>query len=189
MSELYHRLFIGCDFSDTFKKNIEIVIDKLEKKLIKKCELNWAILNKIHFTLRFLGNIEENQIDKIHHAVEQTLKNHPPLKLILKNISFFPKNRPHVLAINLRLTEELAKLYADVNKALETCEIAKETRVFLPHITLARVHEVEIKEENFEQEFRLLPQEILIDKVYLFKSNPQNREEEYKKLNIFYLSH
>lgn len=183
-----HRLFIGCDVTEEFRTQIGIVIEQLKKKLAKKYALHWALLHKIHFTLRFLGYIPEEKITIINQFVKHELQKHREFELRLKNIDFFPKTNPHVLAINVQLTENLARLYADLNRALSTCEIEKDNRIFLPHITLARFRGEKIDNEVFDKEFALLPQSMKVDKIYLYESNQLNREEEYKKLEVFTLT-
>lgn len=181
-----HRIFIGCDVSEEFRTTADTVIHHLQKKLAKKYPIQWMALLKLHFTIRFIGHVEESKIDVILNAIEQVVKNHAAFDLELTNIDFFPKNRPHVLAINLRLTEELAILYANLNKVLKECDIEKDNRVFLPHITLARFHNIQVADESFAKEFNLLPKKFSVNEIYLYESNQQDKEE-YKKLKKFLL--
>src|SRR5574337_59601 len=122
----FHRIFIGCDVSEQCVVAVDNVIQQLKKKLAKKYELKWIILEKLHFTIRFIGLTESSKVEVISNALADVLKQHKPFQLEFSKIDFFPKNRPHVLAIHLRLTEALARIYADLNRRLEQYDIAKD---------------------------------------------------------------
>ncbi len=94
----------------------------------------------LHLTLKFLGEIDERQIDGIHKAMAASLQGHVPFEISLEGAGAFPKlnsirvvwvgvekNRDLIIEIQKRLEQNLSKLGF------------KKDRRFHPHITIARV--------------------------------------------------
>lgn len=88
-----------------------------------------------HITLQFLGNTSEQQYACITprlHALQ-----HGPVTIQIESLDFF--ERAGVFFAGVRTSEELVSLMQQVTAATAHCGFAAESRVYHPHITLARV--------------------------------------------------
>ncbi len=94
--------------------------------------------DKIHLTVKFLGDIEASRVDAIANALEGALKLFPRFTISAKGLGVFPAlRRPRVLWVGLE-GGQLVKLAAKVEAALEPLGFAREERGFQPHLTIGR---------------------------------------------------
>ncbi len=104
--------------------------------------LRWTRPENIHLTLKFLGNIPENDLSSAGDAVSEAVLAHGPLTLAAKGIGVFPGiRRPNVLWTGIAgQIEALEALQRDLDVRLhDLLGIAMEKRRFTGHLTLGRV--------------------------------------------------
>jgi len=129
------RAFIAVDL-DSF------VIEKLcqaigELKLLLPT-VRWVAPQNFHFTLKFLGDIDESQVEAIGAALVEALCPFSRLSINAKGLGVFPDlRRPRVLWVGLA-GNDLTALAARVESALEPLGFAAEQRPFTPHLTIGR---------------------------------------------------
>ena len=97
----------------------------------------------IHLTLKFLGETSGPQIDAVKAAVAQAVRDERHFGLTLGRPGVFPSRRsPRVLWIGLDGDlDRLADLQKHVEEAVATAGFARETRRFMPHLTIGRIRE------------------------------------------------
>lgn len=95
---------------------------------------------KWHLTLRFLGEVEEPDVDRIRHAVDAADLG-AAFPMAWGGFGAFPRSsRASVMWIGVaRGLEPLADLADSVDGALETAGFEPEDRPFRPHLTIARM--------------------------------------------------
>lgn len=94
----------------------------------------------LHLTLRFLGNIEDEAARRVIEAMRAPMVQ-PLAPITLAGLGTFPpKGRPRVLHVSVeRGLDLLRALRDDVDARLApVCSWEPETRLFAPHLTLAR---------------------------------------------------
>jgi len=103
-------------------------------------DVRWCSENQLHVTLKFLGEIREDQLSAVCDAARAASAQVPPFAMRIKGLGVFPNPRsPRVLwcgvedlTASCRRWVELADpLFADLG-------FEPETRAFTPHITLGR---------------------------------------------------
>ena len=129
------RVFVALDIPEDVRAAIGALIEKLRptSKIAR-----WVRIEGVHVTLKFIGEVPAEKIESIKAALAQI---HFPENIALKfrGVGFFPnERRPRVLWAGIEAGEELSALAAAVETSLEPLGIAKEQRVFSPHLTLAR---------------------------------------------------
>jgi 2'-5' RNA ligase len=88
--------------------------------------------------LKFLGDIEESQVDPIAQALERCLAPFPRFTINAKSLGVFPTaKRPRVLWVGLE-GKGLRELVSAIDAALEPLDFTPEQRGFLPHLTVGR---------------------------------------------------
>ena len=103
--------------------------------------VNWVERDNLHVTLLFLGEIDEREIPVVCQAVATVAAGHAPFSLELEGVSGFPTpERPRTLYVNVSTgSDELTALYTDLEaKLVEVIRYRRETRPYVPHVTLGR---------------------------------------------------
>jgi RNA 2',3'-cyclic 3'-phosphodiesterase len=134
------RLFVALEIPPDVRDNLAAFLkdmrefsEQLEEKRVK-----WVRTENLHVTLKFIGEVADAKLEGIR-AVLATVRGHTPIDIQIGGIGFFPdKDRPAVLWTGLKAATNLALLTDAIDRALATQGIAKETRAFVPHLTLAR---------------------------------------------------
>jgi len=102
--------------------------------------VRWVRPEGIHITLKFFGNIFDNDIIRISEVVAPLAKETRAVALTGEGVGAFPRlERPRVLWLGLHGdVERLVGLQGTIETKLEECGFRKETRKFSPHLTLGR---------------------------------------------------
>jgi len=132
------RAFIAIDIPE----RIHIELARLQTTFRPLCrDARWTRPEGIHLTLKFLGEISEEQVANVTRALD-TSESVPGFSVEIKGLGFFPDGRrPRVFWAGVAAPSELAQLAARVEDTLHKVGFARETRSFSPHLTLARFRE------------------------------------------------
>ena len=144
------RSFIAIELPQTVKNRLEQI--EFKGKQGGYAGIKWVDPKGIHVTLRFLGNISSDQIIRIRKVLEETAKEICSFHLGLADLGAFPNLRqPRVIwvAINGEV-DKLSRLQQKIGFLLASCGLPKESRHFIPHLTLARLKDSMSPEEKRE---------------------------------------
>ncbi len=132
------RTFIAVDLPAEIKTQIGQIVSPL-RPLCRS--IRWVRSEGLHLTLKFLGEIEQDQLPEIFTALETALSGRPSFGFRLSGLGGFPNlRRPRVLWIGVPQGHEpLRELAGVVEKALIPCGFAPEKRPFSAHLTIGRV--------------------------------------------------
>ena len=131
------RAFIAIDLSPEIKASLSSLVKTLRQT---RAEIKWVGENSFHLTLKFLGEIDEKDLEPIISAMEAEAKKSQPFRLECHSIGYFPeKGTPRVIWTGVTSSAELRDLQQRLEKALEKLGFPKEAREFKPHLTLGRV--------------------------------------------------
>ena len=129
------RAFIGIEIDSPTARNISAALVHLKPHVPG---IRWVAPTNFHFTLKFLGNIDESKIDPVARALELHFHLFPRFTINAKGLGVFPDfRRPRILWVAL-IGNELAALASKVETALEPLGFAPEKRAFKPHLTVGR---------------------------------------------------
>ena len=104
-------------------------------------DIRWVRTEAIHLTLKFFGDISENDVANITAVVERAAATETPFTLTVGGTGVFPDaRRPRVLWLGMsgdvpRLLIFQQRLESELGRA----GFPEEERPFRPHLTLARV--------------------------------------------------
>jgi len=129
------RAFVGVRIDPKMTQKISEVQSQLQRSLTG---IRWVVQENLHFTLKFLGAVEEEKITSIIKAVGRAVRPVQPFSLTAGGIGVFPDIRkPRVLWVGLE-AQGLQTLSQDVGAALEPLGFVPEKRGFKPHLTIGR---------------------------------------------------
>ncbi|MBU0744272.1 MAG: RNA 2',3'-cyclic phosphodiesterase [Gammaproteobacteria bacterium] len=92
MQEDTFRAFFAIDIPENIKKTILSYTKSLHPLLSSK-QIKWTRPQNLHLTLCFLGNITEQQYQKINKKIKKAAKTFPPFTMKLTTIQQFPSTK------------------------------------------------------------------------------------------------
>lgn len=126
--------------------DVLLAIGKIQDRLKHACpfDIGWLKPEHIHLTLKFFGNVSEDEITTLARIVEQHSSALPPLQLTVKKLGVFPSwQRPRVLWMGLEGdTAPLAMIQQKLEQGWQACGFSREDRSFRPHLTIGRIKSV-----------------------------------------------
>jgi len=133
------RAFVAIELPDNLKRGLGGVIDGLREK--SRAPVKWVSASGIHLTLKFLGEIPALRVEEVKGALATACIGTPPVRLEIGSLGAFPSTaQPRVVWVGLGGDlDVLSKLAARIDLALAELGHARESRPFVPHLTIARV--------------------------------------------------
>ncbi len=103
-------------------------------------DLAWATVEKLHLTMKFLGDVDQAGVERLIDVADQVARRHRPLDMTLAGVGAFPNfRRARVVWMGIESEPKLEWLHHDLEIACQDAGYEVEGRPFRPHITLARV--------------------------------------------------
>ena len=135
------RVFIAADLSDAVKTEIGkliAAIDALDLRGVRTVRAQG-----LHLTLRFLGDVDSDEVPKIISAMDSAAAESAPFELTLAGTGAFPNTAtPRTLWVGMKGDlDRLVTLQCGVQSALETAGFGRSRERFSPHITITRVRD------------------------------------------------
>ncbi len=121
------RLFVALKIP----KNIKEQLFNICHELVSDASLyKWETKDKIHLTLKFIGEVEENLVLPISTELD-FVKNYRSFNFQISRFGFFFRdNRPKILWAGMQTDESIFKLVEELNKRMEIFNIEPERRKF-----------------------------------------------------------
>ncbi len=179
------RLFVALKIPESI---LNRVLNYCYKAVEEPSKFNWETTEKIHLTLKFIGEVDESLVGTIAKELE-FVKNYSSFSCSISKFGFFfRKGVPRILWSNLKTDGPLIPLVAEINDRLESFGIESEKRKFNAHLTLLRIkHHVSQKLVNNLDGFKFKEINFNADKISLVKSELSPHGATYKDLIIYEL--
>jgi len=166
------RAFIAIEMPTTVVDVVRLSQQALRRSGI---ELRWVRPENVHLTLRFLGDIFTEAVDRIRISLEKLADEIPPFSLQVKGAGVFPgAARPRVIWLGLDGQKYLRDMYGKLSSLLSEQGFPAENRPFKGHLTIGRIkgkvdtHRLREKMDELET---VESQPFMADRICLFKSN------------------
>lgn len=193
------RAFIAINIPSEIKKIIlEQFLFKLQKDLnrqpihpaLERGGVKWVNPDGLHFTLHFLGYLDDEQLIKIKDILKfWTGKYHEyntKIEYRISDLSGFPNlNRPRVIFLNcqeLDTKQLIQNLQKDLGQDLAKLGIEIDSRLWHPHLTLGRVKVPQILRFKSYPPFNL---RFRVESIDLMKSELNRQGARYTVLERF----
>jgi RNA 2',3'-cyclic 3'-phosphodiesterase len=138
------RLFVGLEIPTEVRDNLATLIRDLR---VVDAHPRWVRPENLHVTLKFIGAAPPEKLGAMLSALA-SVRSDAPVNLHFRGLGFFPgEKRPRVFWAGMESSPNLKTLADDVDVALEKTGVARETRAFSPHLTLARFNDERLSEK------------------------------------------
>jgi 2'-5' RNA ligase len=135
------RCFIAIDIDGNNRAALGDLQRQLQSEVdIKKSDVKWVKPDNIHLTLKFLGEIRDEQVVDICDIVKDVAGRHNSFELDIESVGHFGGKSARVLWVATgRGHENLLQLQKDLEQQLASAGWPPENRAFTGHLTLCRI--------------------------------------------------
>ena len=145
------RAFLAVEPSQKLRAELAQVQQELKQNIEPEMKgdsrISWVRPDKVHLTVKFLGDMDELAIEPLRIALEQAIGSQPKVNLPLERFGGFPRPQsPRVLWVGPSEhwekgaeAKRLAEIHGAIERACEELNFLREAKLFSPHLTLARV--------------------------------------------------
>jgi len=169
------RAFIAIELPQQIKDSLSQIQKQLKES---GADVKWVGPGNIHLTLKFLGEIDDEKIEKINGIIEDTARDKPSFKMHISSIGAFPKiDYPRVIWVGIDAGDsETKEVVKELEEKIQKIGIPKEERAFSSHITIARTRSA-LNRDKLVQKLKIISPEFgkedlefKVTKITLFKS-------------------
>jgi RNA 2',3'-cyclic 3'-phosphodiesterase len=186
------RTFIAIPFNqELIQKMAEI---RKELKTGIKRGVTWADPSKTHLTLKFLGEIDVNQVVQINKVLAAISRDTSIFEIYCAGIGCFPDFlQPRVIWIGIKQEEKLFALHSLIENECYSAGFPKEEKKFSPHFTLGRIREnlpssdLEFFQGVAKNEQERFPVSLTVEEIILFRSQLFQTGPVYSQISAFKL--
>lgn len=133
------RAFIAVELPDALNTALEKASNQLQEEL-PGSPVRWVPVNNIHLTLKFLGDVSDNNIPVLQTILKTEAASHHIFEVSIGGFGVFPNPfRPRVLWVGVEAPDELMSLQRRIEVETARLGYAPDQRKFNPHLTLGRV--------------------------------------------------
>ncbi len=185
--KLTKRLFIAINIPEDIKHNIFSFANDV---LGKNKYMRIVPASNIHVTLKFLGNIDIEKIEKIDKMLQETAGGFGEFSYkISEKINAFPgPENARVIFMGIDTGgDKISRIYNELENNLSRIKIDREKRKFTPHVTIARVKSNKDIRQLIETDKVFLNRALNCSELTLFESKLGPSGAEYIVLDNYSL--
>lgn len=137
------RLFTAVDIPDAIAEELADLQNEIRGQLQAGMRVSWVPASDIHLTLKFLGSVEADIVDKLGDLMRDVATTETPFQMQVRNVGAFPApNNPRILWVGA--DPESGTVLKRLHDRLEQrfhhdYDIDFDEHSFKPHFTLGRV--------------------------------------------------
>lgn len=152
------RIFTAIQLAEKARRQIADYIDRLRSGH-GNLRVGWEKREKLHLTMKFLGDLDEESLQALLGAVKKTAKQIAPFDIEVSGTGVFPnRKRPRILWLGISDPERnLAGLNSILEAECASAGFAREKRNYKPHLTIGRLrqphHSAELVAEHLKYSF------------------------------------
>ena len=182
------RTFIAVHIPELNLKKIAELQQRLKRQ---GGDIKWVRPESMHITLKFLGDVNQNQIPSIADSITGAVRNISRFSVSIEGTGTFPNDRrPRVIWTGVREgADVLITLAKRVDKVCSAIGFETETRPYKPHLTLGRVRSV----KNIQSTIDTLNRDMFhagvfdVNSIFIMKSDLKPQGAVYSVLKTIKL--
>ncbi len=180
------RLFVAVDIPLEIKKEIETIVAPLARLTEN---VTWVEPKNYHFTLKFIGAVEEHMIPAIADRLRSVAAGTDPFELYLGAFDILPEEGAARI-IYLQVgggEEEMNDTEYEVEEALVDIGVNKKDKQFLAHMTIGRIRkDIGLEEiKDMIKKLRGISREFEVREFVLFESELTHAGPTYREIERF----
>ncbi len=143
------RCFIAIDIPEDIRADLTDLQKELAGRMdVRKGDVKWVEPESMHLTLKFLGEVPDQQVAEVCNVTRDVAARHPAFDFDVKEVGSFGGRSARVLWVGAGLhSPELLQLQQDLEEQLAQAGWPKEGRQFSGHLTLCRIRNVKAGEK------------------------------------------
>ncbi len=180
------RAFLAIELPDSLRPGLAQVQGELKRS---RAEVRWVPVGNIHLTMKFFGNVPDDEIGSLTLAAREVAAAAAPFQLQVTGAGAFPSSKaPRVVWVGLGGdVVPLTQLFYRLEKAFATLGYLPEGRAFNPHLTLGRVKSP-VNRERLAKMLEKLPPlswpPFTVKELILFQSVLSPQGSKYTPLEV-----
>ena len=176
------RIFCAIEIPRDTRDQLLAHIEHL-REAVPQVQASWSRAESIHLTLKFFGNIEQSQVERLSAAASRVTKRYSPFQIGLRESGVFPpRGTPRVLWIGVNdPSSQLTDLQQQFENECAKEGFPKEERAFRPHLTLARIRKPQGARRlaDVHEGIEFKPVEFRVSELLLFRSELSSEGSKY----------
>ena len=133
------RLFVAVNLPDDVRRALWEAAEPVRRP---NPPVRWVEPNAVHFTLKFLGDVEAGREPAVRQAIDAAVAGARRFTLRIDGFGVFPNaSRPRVIWAGCEAAPQLEVLQHRVEQEMERLGFPIEGRPFQPHVTLGRARD------------------------------------------------
>ena len=185
------RIFIAIDVSEDAKQIIAEHISLLKREFTD-LRVNWERAEKLHITLRFLGETEVSLLEELKRRISLDAAGVESFCFTIAGSGVFPGIRnPRVLWLGVQEhSGSLRKLQRSIDNSCVALGFKPEQREFKPHLTIARIRDAQMAHKlvKFHLETKFEAGVVEVREVVIYESLLSPQGSVYRVLSKHALS-
>lgn len=180
------RLFVAARITPEIQHQVGDFLDQFHKL---PGRVKWVEPHNIHITLKFLGEADPQDIERIKTAIANSATGIGAFAVTLQECGVFPNMRaPRVFWIGINDPQKrLTSLAARIDSNMTPLGFEPEKRPFSPHLTLGRVKDddrLEMIKAAFDRA-KFGPVILRVDEIHLIESQLRPSGPVYRNVAEF----
>lgn len=175
------RLFVGIPVSDAVREDFADYIAELRSRWP---HAKWVPLENLHYTVEFIGKVDERAASGIAAALDSALVGIAPFDIEIGTPGLFPaRGKARVIWVGARRGEhEMGRVAMATGEALRPW-VAPQEKPFLAHLTIARFRVPE-KIQDIDMDATKQVARWTVDGVTLYESRLRRPGPLYEPLHV-----
>ena len=181
------RIFVAVDISEQARQRAADYITGL-RDMSSSGGVSWVNANKLHLTLRFIGNCDDGEVQKVISSAQFAASRSSPINLNISGTGVFP-NAKRARVLWLGVGGEVDKMAKTADLFNNAYGSKGEHEVFKPHLTIARVKDAsknrEVISKHINSQFG--PVEFEVSEIVVYESQLHPKGSVYSAVARYVL--
>lgn len=131
------RSFFAVELTEGLRDSLGGIRDRLASD---RYDVRWVNTGNLHLTLRFLGEVTQEEIQRLTRAAQGAAAQLAPFEVTVGGLGTFPsRGSPRVIWVGFTPAAPLTELERVLTRELEQVPWPPPDKPFRPHLTLGRV--------------------------------------------------
>ena len=138
--QTHWRVFCAIELPEALRSRVGEHTHRL-REAFPQVRASWERPEKIHITLKFLGDVEVSRVEELSRAAGRAAAHVEPFELTIAGPGAFPPHGPpRVLWLGIEdASGQLSSLHRSLEDECAAAGFQRDSRPFKPHLTLARI--------------------------------------------------